>query len=66
MFQLGGDYWRRFFPPLAETLLAHQGTDGSWEPEGDHNGDYFGRSYTTALSILALTPAYQLLPIYQR
>lgn len=66
MFQLGGDYWRRFFPPLAETLLAHQGQDGSWDPEGDHNGDYFGRSYTTALSILALTPAYQLLPIYQR
>jgi hypothetical protein len=66
MFQLGGSYWNRFFPPLAETLLAHQGADGSWEPEGDHNGDYFGRSYTTALSILALTPAYQLLPIYQR
>ena len=66
MFQLGGDYWRQFFPPLADALIAHQAHDGSWEPENDHNGDYFGRPYTTSLAVLALTPAYQLLPIYQR
>jgi hypothetical protein len=66
MFQLGGDYWKEFFPPMALTLIAHQAADGSWEPEADNNGDYFGRPYTTALSVLALTPAYQLLPIYQR
>lgn len=65
MCQLGGDYWKRFFPPLAKTLLANQSPDGSWDVENDHNGDYFGRTYTTSLSILALTPAYQLLPIYQ-
>ena len=66
MFQLGGDYWKRFFPALSETLVANQAKDGSWEIENEHNGDYFGRSYTTSLAILALTPAYQLLPIYQR
>lgn len=66
MCQLGGDYWKKFFPPLAETLLAHQAADGSWEVEGENNGDYFGRNYTTSLAILALTPAYQLIPIYQR
>lgn len=66
MFQLGGEYWSQFFPPLAETLVAHQSKDGSWDPENDHNGDYFGRPYTTSLAVLALTPAYQLLPIFQR
>ena len=66
MFQLGGQYWKGFFPRLADTLLENQANDGSWERENDENGDYFGRCYTTALSVLALTPAYQLLPIYQR
>jgi hypothetical protein len=66
MFQLGGDYWRQFFPPLAKALTENQSPDGSWEPENDTNGDYFGRCYTTSLSVLALTPAYQLLPIFQR
>jgi hypothetical protein len=66
MFQLGGNYWREFFPPLAETLTRHQSADGSWDPENDHNGDYFRRTYTTSLAVLALTPAYQLLPIFQR
>lgn len=66
MCQLGGEYWKEFFPSLAETLMAHQAADGSWERENEHNGDYFGRNYTTSLSILALTPAYQLIPIYQR
>lgn len=67
MFQLGGEYWRQFFPPLADTLVEHQSQrDGSWETENDHNGDYFGHCYTTSLAVLALTPAYQLLPIFQR
>ncbi len=66
MCQLGGEHWKKFFPQLARILLEHQSPDGSWESENAHNGDFFGRSYTTSLSILALTPAYQLLPIYQR
>ncbi|QDU45939.1 Prenyltransferase and squalene oxidase repeat protein [Symmachiella dynata] len=66
MYQLGGDYWTKFYPQLSKHLLANQRADGSWERENFNNGDYFGRSYTTSLSVLALTPAYQLLPIYQR
>jgi hypothetical protein len=66
MCQLGGKHWQDFFPPLAETLMANQAEDGSWDIERDNNGDYFGHTYTTSLAVLALTPAYQLLPIYQR
>jgi hypothetical protein len=63
--QLGGDYWRRIFPTLANTLLRAQSPAGNWlkEQGGD---EIYGSCYPTALSVLALTPAYQLLPIYQR
>ena len=62
---MSGDYWKQFFPPLAGTLLANQAEDGSWYPENDNTGDYFGRTYTTSLAVLALTPANPLLLIYQ-
>lgn len=65
MFQLGGEYWAKFYPPLMRTLVAHQNRDGSWEPEGQKDAE-FGNVYTSALAILALAPPYQLLPIYQR
>ena len=65
MFQLGGEYWVRFYPPLAQTLIRHQNADGSWQPEGGLDSK-FGNVYTTALTVLTLTPPYQLLPIYQR
>ena len=65
MFQLGGEYWARFYPPLAKTLITHQNANGSWQPEKG-NDSRFGNAYTTALTVLALTPPYQLLPIYQR
>lgn len=65
MFQLGGDYWARFFPPFQRTLVANQRPDGSWDREVNYDAQY-GNSYTTALVILSLTPPYQLLPIYQR
>ncbi len=66
MFQLGGDPWEKFYPPLVDSLTRFQRNDGSWDIEQNTNGDTFGHSYTTALSVLALTPPYQLLPIYQR
>ena len=66
MFMLGGEHWRQFYPPLAETLLANQSIQGSWQPESAENDALFGNCYTTSLAILALTPPYQLLPIYQR
>lgn len=65
MFQLGGDYWERFYPELQEVLLENQNGDGSWVPEAMQDGNY-GNAYTTALAVLSLTPPYQLLPIYQR
>jgi hypothetical protein len=64
MFQLGGDYWAQFYPDMMNTLVENQRKDGSWEPESINDGPY-GNAYTTALAILALTPPYQILPIYQ-
>jgi hypothetical protein len=65
MFQLGDDFWARFFPRLVELLLENQQRDGSWPPELHRDGN-FGNAYTTALMVLSLTPPYQILPIYQR
>ncbi len=66
MFQLGGDDWEQFYPPFVDSLTRFQRNDGSWDIERNVNGDTFGNCYTTALCVLALTPPYQLLPIYQR
>jgi hypothetical protein len=64
MFQLGGEYWAAFYPKLMKTLIANQNGNGSWQRESVLDGSY-GNAYTSALAILALTPPYQLLPIYQ-
>jgi hypothetical protein len=61
---LGGQHWEKFYPDFAAVLLENQERDGSWPPEREDQD--FGRTYTTALSVLSLTPPYQLLPIYQR
>ncbi len=65
MFQLGGDYWAKFYPSFAEVIVNGQRRDGSWMPESGRHAK-FQNCYTTALSVLALTPPYQILPIYQR
>ncbi len=65
MAQVGGDAWREVYPQIARNLLAVQTEDGSW-PRGRGSETKLGRSYTTALAVLALTPPFQLLPIYQR
>jgi hypothetical protein len=65
MAQLGGDYWKGFYPPLVKSFLQNQTTDGAWTAES--GGDtMFGPAYSTALAVLTLTPPFQLLPIYQR
>jgi hypothetical protein len=64
-FQLGGDTWRRYYPPVVSQLVDNQLADGSWEVETDR-GQMAGRVYTTALAVLTLTISDQLLPIYQR
>lgn len=65
MFQLGGRYWREFYPRLLKPLLANQSPEGSWQAESNADRAY-GNAYTTALTVLALCTPYQLLPIYQR
>ena len=65
MFQLGGDYWRRFYPRLAPVLLANQLSDGSWSRE-ESKAAAFGRTYSTSLVVLTLNTPNQLLPIFQR
>ncbi|MGE4002822.1 MAG: prenyltransferase/squalene oxidase repeat-containing protein [Planctomycetaceae bacterium] len=65
MFQLGGDYYAEFYPGLLQTLVDNQRPDGSWDREANQDG-VLGLAYSTSLAILALTPPYQLLPIYQR
>ncbi|MEM8944661.1 MAG: prenyltransferase/squalene oxidase repeat-containing protein [Planctomycetota bacterium] len=65
-FQLGGRYWREFFPPMVEVLLENQRSDGSWEPESHTSDRKFGNAYTTALMALSLGAPNQLLPVLQR
>lgn len=64
-FQLGGKHWKEFYPVLCRTLVSNQRPDGSWDPE-IWLDDMYGNAYSTALAVLALSPPYQLLPIFQR
>lgn len=65
MAQVGGDTWNQIFPQIARNLLSEQSDTGAWPP-GISTEAKFESTYSTSLAILALTPAYQLLPIYQR
>lgn len=65
MFQIGGESWTRFYPPLARTLVRAQRADGAWRPRSGNDVQY-GEPYMTALSILALSPPFQMLPIFQK
>lgn len=65
MAQVGGKTWNQVFPQIARNLLEEQTENGSW-PLGRGKEGNFGRVYSTSLAVLGLTPAYQLLPIYQR
>jgi hypothetical protein len=64
-FQLGGNYWTIFRPALHDVLLRMRNGGGFWD---GHSADasHGGRSYCTAMAILALTVEYRFLPIYQR
>jgi hypothetical protein len=65
MAQVGGEAWSEVFPHIARNLLEEQTESGAW-PAGSSTEERFGSTYSTSLAVLALTPAYQLLPIYQR
>jgi hypothetical protein len=64
--QLGGAYWERIFPPIVDIFLTIQTPDGAFPAETMESDTPFGSTYTTAMAVLSLTPAYQLLPVYQR
>jgi hypothetical protein len=64
--QLGGHYWEKIFPPIVEVFLKIQTDNGAFPPEPQQKDAMFGSTYSTAMAVLALTPAYQLLPVYQR
>lgn len=65
MAQVGGEAWEQIFPQIAAGLIEEQTETGAW-PNGSANEKKYGPTYSTSLAILALTPAYGLLPIYQR
>lgn len=65
MAQVGGETWQQIFPQIAANLLKEQTDSGAWPPGGANERRY-GSAYSTSLAVLALTPAYGLLPIYQR
>jgi hypothetical protein len=66
MYQLQGDYWKRWSEALRITLLATQRTAGtlagSWDPNTRWDG-YGGRVYSTALATLCLEAHYRFLPL---
>jgi hypothetical protein len=64
--QLGGHYWEGIYPPIVDAVLNCQEPSGALPPEPNRGDVVFGQCYTTALAVLALTPPYQLLPVYQR
>jgi hypothetical protein len=66
MYQLGNRYWEDFYPRAVHTLLENQQRDGSWPAEGYPGDGVFGNAYTTALAVLSLGAANQLLPVFQR
>ena len=62
--QLGGETWSVLYPSIARALTKNQRRDGSWDQESYDS--WTGNVYSSSMAILALTPPYQLLPIYQR
>jgi hypothetical protein len=66
MYQMGNPYWEQFFPRTVRAVLAHQQPNGSWDTESWKMDRRYGKSYTTALVILALGAPNQFLPIFQR
>jgi hypothetical protein len=65
MYQLGGDYWSRFFPKTSDVLIRNQQQDGSWSL-CNSGGRQYGKCYSSSMSILALSAPNQLLPVLHR
>ncbi|GMV79467.1 MAG: hypothetical protein AMXMBFR7_06510 [Planctomycetota bacterium] len=67
MFQMGGDYWKRWNDSMKNMLLPNQrkggAEDGSWDPLGGGDDTMAGRVYMTAMGALCLEVYYRYLPI---
>lgn len=61
LFQLGGDLWKRFEKWMYGANLPKQRPDGSWPGDAVSSA-----AYSTAMTVLAFTVPYRMLPIYQR
>jgi len=61
MAQMGGKWWREFYPKLVEAQLADSRDDTGLWPRSEMT-----TVLETAFRILSLTPPCQLLPIFQR
>ena len=65
MFQLQGEYWRRWNEALRPALIERQRQSGdlagSWDPD-TRWGSYGGRAYSTAMAALCLEVYYRYLP----
>jgi hypothetical protein len=66
MYQLGGRHWVEFYPDTAKVIIANQHPDGSWDSENHATDRQFGNTYTSAICVMALGSANQLLPVFQR
>ena len=60
MFQIGGRHWQEYADWMYATYLPKQSPDGSWDSREA------GRTYGTAMMVLAFTVPWRQLPIYQR
>ena len=60
LFQIGGTGWEDFQHWMYSTWIPAQSAIGSWSAEEN------SRPYATAMVVLAFTPPYRQLPIYQR
>ena len=67
MYQLGGEYWKRWRTVLESLLLPRQRPDGSWPTPPEETLElHAGQAYCAAMAALALSVDFKLLPIYQR
>ena len=60
MFQIGGRHWQEYANWMYATFLPRQASDGAWDSREA------GRTYGTAMMVLAFTVPWRQLPIYQR
>ncbi len=69
MFQMGGDYWKKWNEAMKQMLLPNQrkggDEDGSWDPLGGGDDKMAGRVYMTAMGALCLEVYYRYLPIHR-